>query len=145
MLNKDTRVCEEESVFSYVDVKHLTEMLNSGSLICRSLADCCPLLEVSDMVLMGKKPDPRCVFTYVQALCHHLSKIEKERREKESAEKSTNTEEDPGASEANDGETDESQQNEETEENGSDPDMKTEQETDQNENVINVVDEKLNG
>ncbi|XP_048032921.1 smoothelin-like 1 isoform X2 [Megalobrama amblycephala] len=110
-----------------------------------SLADCCPLLEVSDMVLMGKKPDPRCVFTYVQALCHHLSKIEKERREKESTEKSTNAEEHPGASEANDGETDESQQNEETEENGSDPDMKTEQETDQNENVINVVDEKLNG
>ncbi|XP_056128693.1 smoothelin-like 1 [Rhinichthys klamathensis goyatoka] len=111
-----------------------------------SLADCCPLLEVSDMLLMGNRPDPLCVFTYVQALCHHLSKIEKERREKET-EKDTNTEEDRGVSEANgrgDGERDESGQNEETEENTSDSGMKTEQETDPNENVINVVDEKLN-
>ncbi|XP_077093846.1 smoothelin-like 1 [Siphateles boraxobius] len=105
-----------------------------------SLADCCPLLEVSDMLLMGNKPDPLCVFTYVQALCHHLSKIEKERREKES----TNTEEDRGVSEAKekgDGERDESRQNEE---NTSDSGMKTEQETDPNENCINVVDEKPN-
>ncbi|XDV36666.1 hypothetical protein PO909_006406 [Leuciscus waleckii] len=107
-----------------------------------SLADCCPLLEVSDMLLMGNKPDPLCVFTYVQALCHHLSKIEKERREKESTEKDTNTGEDRGVSEANekgDGEGDESRQNEETEENTSDSGMKTEQETDPNENVIDVV------
>ncbi|KAM4587012.1 smoothelin-like 1 [Fundulus diaphanus] len=48
-----------------------------------SLADCCPLLEVSDMLMMGKHPDPMCVFTYVQSLCHSLSKIEKERKEKE--------------------------------------------------------------
>lgn len=118
----------------------------SLSHICRSLADCCPLLEVSDMLLMGNKPDPLCVFTYVQALCHHLSKIEKERREKESAE-DTNTEDDRGVSEANekgDGEGDDSRQNEETEENTSDSGMKTEQETDPSENVINVVDEKLN-
>lgn len=109
-----------------------------------SLADCCPLLEVPDMLLMGNKPDPLCVFTYVQALCHHLSKIEKERREKESTEKDTNTEEDRGVSEANekaDGERDESRQNEE---NTSDCGIKTEQETDPNGNVINVVDEKLN-
>ncbi|XP_056625965.1 smoothelin-like 1 [Triplophysa dalaica] len=52
-----------------------------------SLADCCPLLEVSDMILMGKNPDPMCVFTYVQALCHHLSKIDKERKEKEKEKK----------------------------------------------------------
>lgn len=49
----------------------------------RSLADCCPLLEVEDMVMMGKNPDPMCVFTYVQSLCHSLSKIEKERKDKE--------------------------------------------------------------
>ncbi|XP_029368780.1 smoothelin-like 1 [Echeneis naucrates] len=48
-----------------------------------SLADCCPLLEVSDMLMMGEHPDPMCVFTYVQSLCHSLSKIEKERKEKE--------------------------------------------------------------
>uniref|UniRef100_A0A673NH16 Smoothelin-like 1 n=1 Tax=Sinocyclocheilus rhinocerous TaxID=307959 RepID=A0A673NH16_9TELE len=104
-----------------------------------SLADCCPLLEVSDMLLMGNNPDPLCVFTYVQALCHHLSKTEKERREKESMEKDKNKEEDQGVSEGNeDGERDEIKQNEETEENGSASDRKTEQETDQNENVINA-------
>lgn len=54
-----------------------------------SLADCCPLLEVPDMIMMGNRPDPLCVFTYVQALCHHLSKIEKERKEEEDK-KSTN-------------------------------------------------------
>ncbi|KAI3351179.1 hypothetical protein L3Q82_005737 [Scortum barcoo] len=52
-----------------------------------SLADCCPLLEVGDMIMMGNNPDPMCVFTYVQSLCHSLSKIEKERRDKEKEEK----------------------------------------------------------
>ncbi|KAA8588889.1 smoothelin-like 1 [Etheostoma spectabile] len=52
-----------------------------------SLADCCPLLEVGDMIMMGKNPDPMCVFTYVQSLCHSLSKIEKERKDKEKEEK----------------------------------------------------------
>ncbi|KAG5270434.1 hypothetical protein AALO_G00192580 [Alosa alosa] len=52
-----------------------------------SLADCCPLLDVSDMMLMGNNPDPMCVFTYVQSLCHHLSKIEKKRKEEEEEEK----------------------------------------------------------
>nr|XP_023648963.1 smoothelin-like protein 1 [Paramormyrops kingsleyae]XP_023648964.1 smoothelin-like protein 1 [Paramormyrops kingsleyae]XP_023648965.1 smoothelin-like protein 1 [Paramormyrops kingsleyae]XP_023648966.1 smoothelin-like protein 1 [Paramormyrops kingsleyae]XP_023648967.1 smoothelin-like protein 1 [Paramormyrops kingsleyae] len=50
-----------------------------------SKADCCPLLEVEDMILMGHKPDPLCVFTYVQSLCQHLSKVEKERKEKKAA------------------------------------------------------------
>ncbi|XP_039976197.1 smoothelin-like 1 [Xiphias gladius] len=52
-----------------------------------SLADCYPLLEVSDMIMMGDNPDPMCVFTYVQSLCHSLSKIEKERKEKEKEQK----------------------------------------------------------
>ncbi|XP_036825854.1 smoothelin-like protein 2 [Oncorhynchus mykiss] len=52
-----------------------------------TMADCCPLLEVGDMILMGNSPDPMCVFTYVQALCHHLSKIEKERKDKEEEER----------------------------------------------------------
>ncbi|XP_051276870.1 smoothelin-like 1 [Dicentrarchus labrax] len=52
-----------------------------------SLADCCPLLEVGDMLMMGNHPDPMCVFTYVQSLCHSLSKIEKERKDKEKEEK----------------------------------------------------------
>uniref|UniRef100_A0AAQ5XZX9 Calponin-homology (CH) domain-containing protein n=1 Tax=Amphiprion ocellaris TaxID=80972 RepID=A0AAQ5XZX9_AMPOC len=52
-----------------------------------SLADCCPLLEVGDMIMMGNNPDPMCVFTYVQSLCHSLSKIEKERKDKEKEQK----------------------------------------------------------
>ncbi|KAM9849804.1 smoothelin-like 1 [Aulostomus maculatus] len=52
-----------------------------------SQADCCPLLEVDDMLMMGNNPDPMCVFTYVQSLCHSLTKIEKERKEKEEKEK----------------------------------------------------------
>lgn len=57
------------------------------SLSDRSLADCCPLLEVEDMIMMGNNPDPMCVFTYVQSLCHSLTKIEKERKDKENKEK----------------------------------------------------------
>ncbi|KAG7328967.1 hypothetical protein KOW79_007141 [Hemibagrus wyckioides] len=56
--------------------------------MAESLAGCCPLLDVSDMVLMGSKPDPFSVFTYVQSLCQHLSKIEQERREQKKAEES---------------------------------------------------------
>ncbi|MEQ2312347.1 hypothetical protein AMECASPLE_029985 [Ameca splendens] len=54
--------------------------------IAESLADCCPLLEVADMIMMGNHPDPMCVFTYVQSLCHSLSKIERERKDKEKTE-----------------------------------------------------------
>ncbi|XP_038656933.1 smoothelin-like protein 2 [Scyliorhinus canicula] len=43
-----------------------------------SRADCFPLIEVDDMVRMGRRPDPKCVFTYVQSLCHHLRKLEPE-------------------------------------------------------------------
>lgn len=52
----------------------------------RSSADCYPLLEVPDMLLMGDHPDPMCVFTYVQALCQSLTKIEKQRKDKEKEE-----------------------------------------------------------
>ncbi|MED6262280.1 hypothetical protein ATANTOWER_017183 [Ataeniobius toweri] len=54
--------------------------------IAESLADCCPLLEVADMIMMGNHPDPMCVFTYVQSLCHSLSKIEREKKDKEKTE-----------------------------------------------------------
>ncbi|XP_061690969.1 smoothelin-like 1 [Syngnathoides biaculeatus] len=59
-----------------------------------SLADCWPLLEVSDMLMMGDNPDPMCVFTYVQSLCHSLSKLEKEKKEKEEKAKEGNKKDD---------------------------------------------------
>ncbi|XP_023263424.1 smoothelin-like protein 2 isoform X1 [Seriola lalandi dorsalis] len=39
-------------------------------------ADCLRLIEVEDMIEMGDKPDPMCVFTYVQSLYNHLKKFE---------------------------------------------------------------------
>ncbi|XP_038563761.1 smoothelin-like protein 2 [Micropterus salmoides] len=39
-------------------------------------ADCLRLIEVEDMMMMGDKPDPMCVFTYVQSLYNHLKKFE---------------------------------------------------------------------
>ncbi|KAK2911374.1 hypothetical protein Q8A67_003507 [Cirrhinus molitorella] len=39
-------------------------------------ANCMPLLEVEDMMIMGKKPDSKCVFTYVQSLVNHLRRHE---------------------------------------------------------------------
>ncbi|XP_007453252.1 PREDICTED: smoothelin isoform X1 [Lipotes vexillifer] len=42
----------------------------------KMLVDCVPLVEVEDMMIMGKKPDPKCVFTYVQSLYNHLRRHE---------------------------------------------------------------------
>ncbi|XP_028838970.1 smoothelin-like protein 2 [Denticeps clupeoides] len=39
-------------------------------------ADCLRLIEVDDMLAMGYKPDPMCVFTYVQSLYNHLKIFE---------------------------------------------------------------------
>lgn len=44
------------------------------------------------MLMMGNNPDPMCVFTYVQALCHSLCKIEKERKDKENEEQDKSAE-----------------------------------------------------
>ncbi|XP_053568888.1 LOW QUALITY PROTEIN: smoothelin-like protein 2 [Bombina bombina] len=40
------------------------------------MAHCDRLIEVEDMLMMGKKPDPMCVFTYVQSLYNHLRRFE---------------------------------------------------------------------
>ncbi|XP_069475448.1 smoothelin isoform X3 [Ambystoma mexicanum] len=47
------------------------------------LVDCVPLVEVEDMMIMGKKPDSKCVFTYVQSLYNHLRRYELSLRKKE--------------------------------------------------------------
>ncbi|KAG7484827.1 hypothetical protein MATL_G00054640 [Megalops atlanticus] len=39
-------------------------------------AGCDRLIEVEDMMVMGRKPDPMCVFTYVQSLYNHLRRFE---------------------------------------------------------------------
>uniref|UniRef100_A0A8C6JGS9 Uncharacterized protein n=1 Tax=Melopsittacus undulatus TaxID=13146 RepID=A0A8C6JGS9_MELUD len=47
------------------------------------LVDCVPLVDVEDMMIMGKKPDAKCVFTYVQSLYNHLRRHELRMRQKE--------------------------------------------------------------
>lgn len=42
----------------------------------RKMAHCDRLIEVDDMMVMGHKPDPMCVFTYVQSLYNHLRHFE---------------------------------------------------------------------
>lgn len=39
-------------------------------------AGCDRLIEVEDMMVMGRKPDPMCVFTYVQSLYNHLRRLD---------------------------------------------------------------------
>ncbi|XP_071994190.1 smoothelin-like protein 2 [Engystomops pustulosus] len=41
-----------------------------------TMAHCDRLIEVEDMLMMGRKPDPMCVFTYVQSLYNHLRRFE---------------------------------------------------------------------
>lgn len=50
--------------------------MNLLSLLLRTYAKCMPLLEVEDMMIMGNKPDSKCVFTYVQSLVNHLRRYE---------------------------------------------------------------------
>lgn len=35
-----------------------------------------PLIDVEDMMIMGNKPDPKCIFCYVQSLYNHLRRFE---------------------------------------------------------------------
>ncbi|NXG08942.1 SMTL2 protein, partial [Sakesphorus luctuosus] len=44
--------------------------------MAEKMAHCDRLIEVDDMLMMGLKPDPMCVFTYVQALYNHLRPFE---------------------------------------------------------------------
>lgn len=73
--------------FSSLNPKERKKNFTLAFKTAESLADCYPLLDVSDMLMMGNNPDPMCVFTYVQSLCHSLSKIEKERKDKAEKEK----------------------------------------------------------
>ena len=51
----------------------------SVHVVCdvRKMANADPLLDVEDMMIMGNRPDSKCVFTYVQSLYNKLRKFEK--------------------------------------------------------------------
>lgn len=55
---------------------HLKQSVLITGLFSRAKAGCDRLIEVDDMMIMGRKPDPMCVFTYVQSLYNHLRKFE---------------------------------------------------------------------
>ncbi|XP_007245998.3 smoothelin, like [Astyanax mexicanus] len=61
------------NALSPVDRKHNFELAFSTA---EKHAGCDRLIEVEDMMVMGRKPDPMCVFTYVQSLYNHLRKFE---------------------------------------------------------------------
>ncbi|KAG5269120.1 hypothetical protein AALO_G00198500 [Alosa alosa] len=61
------------NVLTPADRKHNFEMAFG---IAEEKAGCDRLIEVEDMMVMGRKPDPMCVFTYVQSLYNHLRKFE---------------------------------------------------------------------
>lgn len=52
------------------------ENLQMAFTMAEKQADCLRLIEVEDMLDMGDKPDPMCVFTYVQSLYNHLKQFE---------------------------------------------------------------------
>ena len=45
-------------------------------LFLRERAGIDPLIDTDDMIYMGNKPDWKVVFTYVQSLYRHLSRIQ---------------------------------------------------------------------
>ncbi|XP_062872622.1 smoothelin, like [Trichomycterus rosablanca] len=61
------------NALSPADCKHNFELAFSTA---EQKAGCDRLIEVEDMMVMGRKPDPMCVFTYVQSLYNHLRKFE---------------------------------------------------------------------
>ena len=42
----------------------------------RKRANADQLIDVEDMMIMGNKPDSKCVFCYVQSLYNHLRRFE---------------------------------------------------------------------
>ncbi|XP_014017661.2 smoothelin, like [Salmo salar] len=61
------------NVLTPVDRKHNFELAFGTA---EEKAGCDRLIEVDDMMVMGRKPDPMCVFTYVQSMYNHLRKFE---------------------------------------------------------------------
>ncbi|XP_034033726.1 smoothelin-like protein 2 isoform X1 [Thalassophryne amazonica] len=62
--------------FNKLDPANRKHNLELAFSTAEQQADCLRLIEVEDMMLMGDKPDPMCVFTYVQSLYSHLKTFE---------------------------------------------------------------------
>ncbi|MGH0191551.1 UNVERIFIED_CONTAM: hypothetical protein FKN15_065795 [Acipenser sinensis] len=66
----------EEFDYNTLNPANRKENFEMAFTKAEDLANCDRLIEVEDMLLMGRKPDPMCVFTYVQSLYNHLRRFE---------------------------------------------------------------------
>ncbi|KAI4891794.1 hypothetical protein NFI96_014801 [Prochilodus magdalenae] len=62
--------------YNELNPAHHKRNLDLAFTTAEEKADCIRLIEVDDMMAMGKNPDPMCVFTYVQSLYNHLRRFE---------------------------------------------------------------------
>nr|CAB3266411.1 smoothelin [Phallusia mammillata] len=63
--------------YSELDPKNRAHNFDLAFNTAQEYADADPLLDVEDMMIMGNRPDSKCVFTYVQSLYNKLRKFEK--------------------------------------------------------------------
>ncbi|NWU64223.1 SMTL2 protein, partial [Pterocles burchelli] len=62
--------------YSKLDPANRKQNFELAFTMAEKMAHCDRLIEVDDMMVMGHKPDPMCVFTYVQSLYNHLRRFE---------------------------------------------------------------------
>ncbi|NXX49536.1 SMTL2 protein, partial [Tricholaema leucomelas] len=62
--------------YNKLDPANRKQNFEMAFTMAEKMAQCERLIEVDDMLLMGHKPDPMCVFTYVQSLYNHLRHFE---------------------------------------------------------------------
>ncbi|XP_048374848.1 smoothelin-like protein 2 isoform X2 [Sphaerodactylus townsendi] len=62
--------------YNALDPAKHKENFETAFTTAEKMANCDRLIEVEDMMVMGRKPDPMCVFTYVQSLYNHLRRFE---------------------------------------------------------------------
>ncbi|NWX16936.1 SMTL2 protein, partial [Aegotheles bennettii] len=62
--------------YNKLDPANRKQNFEMAFTMAEKMAHCDRLIEVDDMMMMGHKPDPMCVFTYVQSLYNHLRHFE---------------------------------------------------------------------
>nr|XP_039274747.1 serine-rich adhesin for platelets-like isoform X1 [Styela clava] len=62
--------------YNKLDPKNRAENFDLAFKSAEELGGVAPLLEVEDMLIMGNRPDSKCVFTYVQFLYSHFRKYD---------------------------------------------------------------------
>lgn len=63
--------------FSELSAENRAHNFELAFATAEKMANADPLLDVDDMLIMGDRPDPKCIFTYLQSLYSKLPKFEK--------------------------------------------------------------------